>query len=64
MRDEGHKEQNSVLATEMPWEHKIQTQYPNTREFIDEGPLNTGYSVLAFLSNKGHLLDLVSSIYA
>ena len=36
MRDEDHKCKYSVLTTEMPWEVKIQTQYPNEREFIKE----------------------------
>ena len=60
VRDEGHKGKNSVLAN-MPFEVKIQKQYPNTREFIKEGYLNIAYSVMAFVVNKGQLPDLVSS---
>ena len=38
----------------MLWKVKIQTQYTNTKEFNKEGPLNIGWSVLAFIANKGH----------
>ena len=44
MKDKGHKDQYSVLATKMPWEVKIKTQYPDTKEFMKGRPLNIGLS--------------------
>ena len=32
-------------------------QYVNTKEVIKEGPLNIGYSVLAFVANEGQIKD-------
>ena len=53
MADEGHEGQHLSLALWMLWQVKIQTQYANTIEFIERGPLNIGLSVLAFKPNKG-----------
>ena len=45
----------AIKATDLPWVVKIQTQYSNTSEFIEEGLLSIGYSVLAFAGNKGQI---------
>ena len=43
MRNEGHKDQHSVLTTEMPLLVKIKSQYANKRYSIPEEPLNIGH---------------------
>ena len=37
----------------MLWKVKIQTQYTNIKEFIKEGPLKIGQSVMTFDGNEG-----------
>ena len=39
----------------MLWEVKIQTQYTNTKEFIEEGILKIALSVLAFAANMAKI---------
>ena len=39
---------------------KIQTQYTNIKEFIKEGPLKIGKSVLTFEGNEGQRSDIWS----
>ena len=38
-------------------EVQIHTQYKNTKDFMLEGPLNTGLSVLVFIADKGQNKD-------
>ena len=58
LSNEGHKGQHLILilATETPKKVKIHNKYTNTKEFILEGHLDIGYSVMAFVANKGQRL--------
>ena len=48
----------------MLWKVKIQTQYTNIKDFIKEGPLKIGYSVLIFEFNAGQNKGQRSDIWS